>query len=73
MARDRLHRAQGWQAVALCEQDWLGLDSLPERQAFLRNALPAWVEPGGSPAASRCPAPAKGGRVAGIVGRKRLR
>ena len=41
MARDRLFRAQGWQPVAICEQDWHDLATLQQRQAYLRGVLPA--------------------------------
>ena len=42
---DRLVRAHGWQPVAVSEQEWQGLGSLPERQAYLRSVLPAGVLP----------------------------
>ena len=45
VAMDRLVRAQGWEPVAVSEQEWQGLGSLAERQAYLRSVLPAGVLP----------------------------
>ena len=73
MAADRLFVAAGLQPVPVNEQEWRRLGTLKEQQAFVRDLLPAGVLPGAAVAASSGPAPAKGGRVTGIVGRKRLR
>ena len=66
-ATDRLFRAAGLQPVAIREEQWQGLTTLQERQAYLRSLLPAGVLlPGRSASAaaaataaeSSCPCPA---------------
>ena len=75
VATDRLFRAAGLEPVPVNEQEWRRLRTLKQQQAFVRDLLPAGVLPETSvPVSSGTgQAPAKAGRVTGIVGRKRLR